>query len=85
MQIVNCEHDNPTVGLQLIEQIQQRCPNSHRVCRWPPRRPRLQLVDNPVREEHLVLIAASPEKDNVRKGSEEPSEKRRLSRAGLAL
>jgi hypothetical protein len=37
------------------------------------------LVDDPIREEHLVLIAASLEKDSVREGSEEPSEKRRLA------
>ena len=79
MQIVNCEHHNPTVGLQLIEQIQQCCPDSHRVCGWLPGCPRLELVDNTIGEEHLVLIAPGLENDNVREGPEEPSEKRRLS------
>jgi len=37
------------------------------------------LVDDPIGEEHLVLITAGLEKDNVREGSEEPSEKRRLT------
>ena len=87
MQIVNGEHDDLTAGLQLVEQVQQ--PNSNRHWVGPGLRqdPRVQLIDDPIGEQYLCLVAANLENDSVRhrRRTEEPGKQTRLTSPSLAL
>ena len=66
-------------------EVQQPGPDSHRVRSRLGDRPGLQLVDDPVGEQCLCLVAADLEDDSIRQRAEKPGQQRRLARASLAL
>src|SRR5450755_4260647 len=85
MQIVHDEHDDLTVGLQPIEQIQQASADGHRVRSRLRLGPWPQLIDDPVREQCLCLVPRNLEHYSVRQRTEEPGKQSRLTSASLAL
>ena len=79
LQVVDCEDDDLTCGLESIEQFQQRDPHSHRVRRWLRRRSCLHLVDDTVRKEHFLLVPTDLDNDSTGEGYEELRKQARLA------